>query len=762
MLRPSRPALAETASWLTGQPRRGGNAAAATAAEAAAPLSSHSHRPSRQRVTRESLTRRYNVPINRLRPNPLYSNLLIGQHYDKLIVDRRAQLMALLAACNLIRETIAGQGRILLTSSDKGLEGELMAAAAESGEFVHAGKWMPGGFTNRPQVQIVPVLPSLVICFEADSHVLLREAFQKMIPRIAPVNAYNHKSDATPEIPIHATEFTLIEKKRMLHFFVSFIAKLKFGQMPEHDNSPRFKEYANHFLKTLSENQEDIPEPYLRSFQRSYDDRPDRKFGVHPKHVVYNEKRAFEESALYKIRALQSPSYVDPQAPLEASPSYQALEEDYDPGILMEDDLAGSHSTPPEADMWGTTMVGPDGKPLGDQQYFKPIKEDYEALEMDAIRKAARGAGVSAQQALYPPKHESADEIERADRERQALMENSSPHQVQHLFEEEFQARQDHANDFAPYRKNDGSPTSTDPFHAQWSVPGEEQTQQRLWRLQQRVKRQRTSNLSPIEQRQEELDKRREKRKNLLRKETAQRIKRDERAAGAVAGVEFMVDAIQDYPAAYMDEPNDPAYFQRNQEAALKRIEKKTPQQVLFDENDQTEFQKDPNAFAGKVMKGQWRIARKSTASGAAGAAGAAASGSGPASGSGSKGPGTGTRSFSTYTGAAAAARRMSTPVFMPTSFAMLEAHRANMMTASNASASPSPSSASSSSSPPPPPSGQQRPKFSFPKFLYPFFLLLPPVAYWAALRHEDDESRARIVEENKEFWNAMVGESRP
>jgi hypothetical protein len=81
--------------------------------------------------------------------NPKYSSLVAGQHFATAIHDRRTQLMALLSACNLIREVVAQEGRILLHCKDPRLQGDLLAAARDCGEFTHFGKWPPGGFTNR-------------------------------------------------------------------------------------------------------------------------------------------------------------------------------------------------------------------------------------------------------------------------------------------------------------------------------------------------------------------------------------------------------------------------------------------------------------------------------------------------------------------------------------------------------------------------------------------------------------------------------------
>lgn len=152
MLRCTRPLLAEVA------PAGGLAAAAAAAGISGAAGSGATDRESRGskrggggRV--RPLGERYDsAGYPRKSLNIKYSSLVVGQHFATAVVDKRTQLMALLSACNLIREVIAQEGRILITCKDPELEGELLAAARDCGEFTHFGKWPPGGFTNRPQV----------------------------------------------------------------------------------------------------------------------------------------------------------------------------------------------------------------------------------------------------------------------------------------------------------------------------------------------------------------------------------------------------------------------------------------------------------------------------------------------------------------------------------------------------------------------------------------------------------------------------------
>lgn len=164
MLRCTRPLLAEVA------PAAGMGMAAAAAAAGIGGAAGPGSGPSASGTEREGraskrggggrvrpLGERYDsAGYPRRSLNIKYSSLVVGQHFATAVVDKRTQLMALLSACNLIREVIAQEGRILITCKDPALEGELLAAARDCGEFTHFGKWPPGGFTNRPQVQFIP------------------------------------------------------------------------------------------------------------------------------------------------------------------------------------------------------------------------------------------------------------------------------------------------------------------------------------------------------------------------------------------------------------------------------------------------------------------------------------------------------------------------------------------------------------------------------------------------------------------------------
>jgi len=493
-LRAARPLLADAAPAASAA----ASSSAATAASSARPERFERGERGERGPRSRPLGERYDAagyPKRAL--NVKYSSLVAGQHFATAIHDRRTQLMALLSACNLIREVIAQEGRILIHCKDPRLQGDLLAAARDCGEFTHYGKWPPGGFTNRPQVMAVPQLPALVIALEHDNHVLMREAFQMCIPRVGPVDVYNNKADFTPEVPISATQMTLAEKRKMLTFFSGFIAKLKFGSMPNGDTQGRFKEYVNAALASYTKNARDLPEPYIKSATRLYDERPDLKFGIERAHATHNEKRAFEESVPYRFGALQPNTYRD-----AAQTADDMLAEN--PPALDEFDLAdhieytdmSAAATRMPAPTHGSYVheIMPDGQLRRVDEVegvdangvagsgFSHNARDFETEEAEALARAAKEAGVKHSHLVTP--RQTAEQALTEARGLAKRLGESNDAQVREEYEQYLTKLQDAENEFTPYLRE-----TEVPLKSSWAVPGEDAVQQRLWRLKQRVRK---------------------------------------------------------------------------------------------------------------------------------------------------------------------------------------------------------------------------------------------------------------------------------
>lgn len=335
------------------------------------------------------------------------------------------------------------------------------------------------------QVAAVPTLPSLVIMLEHDNHVLLREAFQMCIPRVAPVDVYNNKADATPEVPIHAARMSVPEKRKMLGFLSGFIAKMKFGAMPIQDTNGRFKEFVAREWGSYNALRKDLPEPYVKAATRLYDERPAEKYGIDPVHAAYNEKRAFEQSLAYNIGALQSSKYRDASEtqddalaenppPIEEWDFTDAQEytELSDPYIRKPEDVAGGyiHEIDPAS-----------GKPLGRVDALN--NRDFETEEFEARAMAAKAAGVQfARDSEEITQNEANAESKLLDES----MRRASDVEARELYEQWLKDRQDQENDGIPYAKEHQAKLASN-----WSVPGEDLVQKRLFALKNRVREQR-------------------------------------------------------------------------------------------------------------------------------------------------------------------------------------------------------------------------------------------------------------------------------
>ena len=320
---------------------------------------------------------------------------------------------------------------------------------------------------------------------EHDNHVLLREAFQMCIPRVAPVDVYNNKADATPEVPIHAAAMSVTEKRKMLGFLSGFIAKMKFGAMPIQDTNGRFKEFVAREWGSYNALRKDLPEPYVKAATRPYDERPAEMYGIDPVHAAYNEKRAFEQSLAYNVGALQNSKYRDASEtqddalaenppPIEEWDFTDAREytELSDPFIRKPEDIAGGyvHQIDPKT-----------GRPLGRVDALN--NRDFETEEFEARALAARAAGVKfARDSDAPTQNDVIFETKQLDEN----MRRGSDVEARELYEQWLKDRQDQENDTIPYAKEHEAKLSSN-----WSVPGEDLVQKRLFALKNRVREQR-------------------------------------------------------------------------------------------------------------------------------------------------------------------------------------------------------------------------------------------------------------------------------